>query len=153
MRNKAFEIIFIILTILFSGCNHYTNKIEFAMLSPEKKTFSNEKEKALARRYLEYWDLFSRKKFDKAYSFELPHQQFIHDLQWYRNFNEPNDRNYKIILKKIDFLNDYIAVITAEYISSDKETSFVFKDKWFLIKGRWFHVMKTSRLPDIQKLP
>ena len=131
-----------ILLIFFVGCAH---KIDLVKVSPNLK-IKSKKLHALVKRYEEYWDYFSKKDFDRAYLYELPHQRFIYTLQWYKKFNQPNNKGYTTILRNIKLINDYTADILSTYVSSDKKIKFNFNDKWYFIHGKWYHLMKTSRL-------
>ncbi|WP_199201740.1 MULTISPECIES: hypothetical protein [unclassified Nitratiruptor] len=140
--------LFLISVLIFlSGCAH---KVTLAQISPKFQSKSS-KERQLVQRYKEYWDYFAKKQFEKAYYYELPHQRFLHSLKWYKEFNEPNDQNYTTILRSINFPNNYTANIHSTYISQDKKTSFNFTDKWYLIGGEWYHLMKTTKLPTFHQ--
>ena len=130
-------------TFLITGCSH---KITFVKVDQNFHAKSK-KIMQLEQRYKEYWDYFSKKNFEKSYYYELPHQRFLHSLQWYKKFNQSNDQNYTTILKSINLVNDYTANVKSKYISSDKQTMFDFVDRWYLIDGKWYHVMKTSKFP------
>lgn len=142
-KNFFYGLIFLFLASFFVGCAHKSSLVKINPHFQEK----SEKVLQLEQRYQEYWDYFSKKEFDKAYSYELPHQRFLHPLQWYKTFNQSNDQNYTTILDSIKLLNGDSANVKSRYISSDKKTSFEFEDKWYFIHGKWYHVMKTSRLP------
>ena len=141
MKRISFFFLLIIF-LLMSGCSH---KVTLVKIAPNISVKSK-KEQQLIQRYKEYWDYFAKKQFDKAYYYELPHQRFIHSLPWYKKFNEPNDQNYTTILRSINLLNEYTADVDSTYISQDKSTSFNFSDRWYFIGGKWYHLMKTSRL-------
>ncbi len=132
----------------FAGCSHKSTLVK---INPHFQGTS-EKVLQLVQRYQEYWDYFSKKEFDKAYLYELPYQRFLHSLQWYKTFNQSNDQNYTTILYSVKLSNNDSANIKSKYISSDKKTSFEFEDKWYFINGKWYHVMKTSRLPIANSL-
>lgn len=137
-------VLIICTAFLMTGCFNTFNNIKYVKI--ENKEIEK-KYQTLTQRFIRYWDLFSKKEFDKAYYYELPHQRFIHTLKWYKNFNQPNEKGYTISLVKITPVNRYQVKIKSRYTSSDKKDSFTFDDEWFKIDNMWFHVMKTSRLP------
>ena len=139
-------IIFLVIMMWSIGCSQKTT---FVKIDPKYQVKSSHL-KQLERRYKEYWNSFSQKRFKKSYYYELPHQRFIYSLQWYQDFNKPNDQNYTIILKSIKLKNDYEAHIKSQYVSSDNKTSSNFIDKWYFVNGKWYHLMKTSRF-DLAK--
>ena len=146
MNNKLklfLSVLFFLLIMM--GCA-MKNSISFVKLQENNQTVL-EKYQNLIQRYREYWNYFSKKDFRRAYDYELPYQRFLHPYSWYQEFNRPNDQSYTIILLSIHPLNDFTAILNSKYVSEDNKTVSFFKDKWILVNGRWFHKMKTSKIP------
>jgi len=130
--------------VLFSGCEE---KLQFASTAKEF-TPKTEKEKQLSKRALKYWELFSSKKFDETYSYELPFQRYENTLKWYHKFNKGNDEGYKLVQKEIVEIDENRAIVKTVF--QGKKATFIMSDKWYLVNDTWYHKMNTSKLPTLE---
>lgn len=130
----------LIVSLFITGCNekpkYAKEDINLVLVDSDSKV--------LLKRALEYWNLHSQKKFEQSYQFEMPYQRYIYSLEQYQNFNAPNYKEYTIIIEKIS-IHGSEATLNLKY-RLDKRR-FSFKDKWIKIKDKWYHQMKTKKLP------
>jgi len=127
---------------LFSGCSL---SYQYAFMDPQLK-IEEESLKKLAQRDLLFWEYYSNKDFEKSYALELPHLRFLKSLEWYKTFNEPNRKGYKITLLSIKSIDDNKAIIQNKYEDSE-ENSLILEDRWVLVDEEWYHYFEFSRLP------
>lgn len=143
MLARNIALFFLLFT--FSGCEP---KYQFASLD-ENLSFKSSEERSLSKRHLAYWELMSQKKFTETYDFELPYQRYIYGEEWYHKFFEGNNKEYKIIFKALEWLDEHSAVVHTEYIR--QKNRHTFKDKWFYVNGKWYHMFPTSKLPKAEE--
>lgn len=141
-KNAKVVLSAIVLIFFIVGCQAFHS----AHVKPIEKEYKDKALDALKQRSLKYWDLFARRKFAKAYQFEMPHQRFLHSLSWYETFNQKyadaNTTFEQLDIKRID--KDR-AIVKMKKISPS--ATYIFDDKWYLIDGIWYHQMKTTVIP------
>lgn len=146
MKSKSI-LLFATIALLLSGCA--VSNYKFAS-TDQNLSIESESLKELSKRHLEFWEFYSAKDFDSSYSYELPYLRFLKPLEWYKNFNAPNRKNYKIKQLSIKEIDEGRAVVIHQY--SDKEgNTHEIEDRWVLVGGRWYHYFEFSKLPDIHK--
>jgi len=119
---------------------------EYRYTAFDKNISNADQYKSLIIRSRDYWEFFSQKNFDESYKFELPYQNYKHDLQWYKSFHAQNRKNYKITLIKILSLGDDIIELHLRFNQKDK--SYVFTDKWIEVNKQWYHKYNDSLIPN-----
>ena len=129
----------------FSGCVSY----QYASVSPTFKA-KDTKSESLKEQNLLFWEYFSNKEFDKSYELELPHLRFQKSLSWYKTFNEPNRKGYKITLMDIETLDEHRAVVKNLY-EDNEGNSFTMEDRWVYVGEKWYHFFEFSKLPSADK--
>lgn len=134
-------LLFIALASIFTACEP---KYRFASID-QNVTLTNKHEKELSRRHLAYWDSMSQKNFLESYTFELPYQRYIQGQEWYGRFFEGNNKEYEIVLKDLEWIDDNRVLVHTEYIR--QKNRHIFKDRWFYVNGTWYHMFDTSKLP------
>ena len=135
----------LLLALLFSGCEKkYTHISRDANM-----TLKTPVEEALSERAMDYWEAFATKQFDEAYSYELPFQRYTKSLKWYKQFNKGNEKNYTLVQKEIVFKDADRAIIKTLF--QMKNSHYMMSDKWYLVNGQWYHKMKTTLLPTLEK--
>ncbi|BCD68943.1 hypothetical protein [Nitratiruptor sp. YY09-18] len=131
----------ITLLLFFSGCG-FQNR--FVLID---KNIQEHKNRSLINRYIHYWNCMSQKDFKCTYQYEMPHQRFLHDFTWYKEFNRGNRKNYKIKVLEIVPKRENVTYIKSKFISADNQISYIFWDRWYKVNGKWYHKMKVSLLP------
>ena len=139
-------VIWLIFIYFFWGCSE---KQKIVYVDTDMK-IKGSLQSTLIKRYKEYWNCFSKKDLRCSYKIEMPYQRFIHDFEWYRLFNTPNQKNYTIELEHISSDGEK-AEIRSKFASKEGNVTFIFFDVWYYVDGVWYHKMKTSRLPLYDK--
>ncbi len=129
--------------LLLSACEKKYTYID----KDEKFNPTSDKEKLLSSRQLEYLEAYTSQDFEKAFLYEIPYEQFLHPVEWYKQFNKNNVKEYhsrQLYFTKID---ENTMDIRTNYKS--KTTDFTYNDRWFYVNGNWYHEMKTTLLPKL----
>lgn len=135
------SIVTLLIAFFLLGCEQ---KFEYAN-KDANLTLEDKNEKDLSSRHLEYWEDRSKNEFNSSYTYEMPYQQFIKSLHWYNDFHKTGRKHFKIIQKEIN-IKEKSALIESQFIY--KKSKYTFHDPWFLVKGKWYHQFKTTKLPQ-----
>jgi len=128
------------------GCSaHYM----YALKDPSVSIY-DANTKALSQRHMEFWELFAQKHLDKTYDMELPHLRFEKSLEWYREFNAGNEKNYTITQLSFETVDKNRMIVRSRF-QNKEGTSYVFPDYWVLVEGKWYHFFEFSKLPSPNK--
>lgn len=147
MKNSVKNTFFILsIIVLGAGCSHSMN-YQFATID-SSLVLKEDKLKHLSKRHQEFWEYFSSKNFDKSYTYELPHLQFLKSLDWYKEFNTPNIQGYKVIQLSIEEVEKDKAIVKYRYEKKGHQ-SLLIDDRWVFVDGEWYHYFEFSKLPSL----
>ena len=131
----------ILILTLFNGCE---KKLKYAKTDIEL-VLKTDNEKQLVKRVLKYWDLMSKKEFDKTYPMELPYQQYLYPLSKYKLINSGNNAGYYMTIQNIS-IKENNATISLKYKLNN--TKLHLTDNWVKIKDIWYHKKRINKLPN-----
>jgi hypothetical protein len=138
---RIFIAFLVMLLVFLSGCE---KKYDYAVVD-DNVTLQTEEQEKLAETFLEYWDAFSKKDFDKSYQYEMQYMQYLHSLPWYKEFFEGNRKNYSVSFTQVS-VHDEKAMIKIK-MQFEKSTV-VREDIWYKVSDEWRHIFRDSILPE-----
>lgn len=136
----------LVVTLFISGCSPFVN-YQFTTVD-SSLVLKEDKLKHLSKRHQEFWEYFSSKDFEKSYTYELPHLQFLKSLDWYQEFNAPNLKGYKITQLSIEEVEKDKAIVKYRYEKTGHQ-SLIIDDRWVFVDGEWYHYFEFSKLPSL----
>jgi hypothetical protein len=136
--------LFLIFWMFFTwGC--VSGKPSYPDISYNAKLLTTKEQEALAKRFAHYWHARIHEDYGTSWEMELPYQRFLMDFKNYKSL-AGGYKGAHVRLEKIEFIYPDEAVIDRVVIYPNNK-QFVKKDKWYRVKGRWYHKFYQSVLP------
>ena len=143
----AIVFVALILVITQSGCERKIPKYEKTFVD-ENLTLKNNKERKLARTFVEYWHLRNKRKLKESYKYELPYFRYITAYEQYKleagayNF----DFQTRLIGIEYPYQRDDVVIVSRSYRKDDFKS--IEKETWVYVNGKWYHDFRFSPFPD-----
>lgn len=105
----------------------------------------------LLERYKEYWYYFGKGDYDNSYEYELPYLNFLKSLEWYKEFHQANQKNYRVTLLSVTVEKNNANIVYMRSRFTTPTHGYELSDKWLRINNKWYHYYSQSILPPAPK--
>ncbi len=148
MKRALFTIpVGILLCLMMISCSDKQASSQYVSID-ENLTLQSKKDRALANRFIEYWDARSTHQFDKSYKYELPYDRYLKDIKQYRAELAVTLENYHVKMDKIEYLDADKRVALVYRTYTREKVLLKIKSKWIFVNGTWYRKYDFSLFPN-----
>ena len=139
-KNSAF----LLVVLFFVGCETKIPTYEDVKV---QISIDKEKDRKLAKRFVEYWHARITGDMKKSFEYELPYQRYVDGYKGYTSKVSPLNNNTRMVLQKIDYEHPNVAVLERRVFLNDR--NWTKYDKWIFVEGKWYHKYYQNILPPM----